>query len=128
MISDHLSRRERQIMEALYALGAGGAREICERIGEPDALESVRVTLIGLEKKKVVRHKLDGRRHIYVPAQPRDKASAAALSNVTDTYFGGSAKKALVAFLDMSKSELDKHDLDALDQWVKQQSRKGRSK
>jgi predicted transcriptional regulator len=115
-------------MEALYALGTGGAREISERIGEPDALESVRVTLIGLEKKKVVRHKLDGRRHIYVPAQPRDKASAAALSNVTDTYFGGSAKKALVAFLDMSKSELDKHDLDALDQWVKQQSRKGRSK
>jgi BlaI family transcriptional regulator, penicillinase repressor len=128
MISAQLSRRERQIMEALYTLGTAGAREIFERIGEPDALESVRVTLIGLEKKKFVRHKLDGRRHIYVPAQPRNKAGANALAKITDTFFGGSAQRALVAFLDLSKSELDKDDLDALEQWVKQQSRTDKPK
>ena len=83
MLDSHLSRRERQIMEALYALGSGGAREVAQRIGEPEALESVRVTLIGLERKRIVRHRLDGRRHIYTASKPRDKASAAALTSVT---------------------------------------------
>lgn len=123
MLDSQLSRRERQIMEALYALGSAGAREVAQRIGEPEALESVRVTLIGLEKKRIVRHRLDGRRHIYVASEPRDKASAAALTSVTDTFFGGSAKKALVALLDLGGNELTERDLDELEQWVRERTR-----
>jgi BlaI family penicillinase repressor len=124
---DHeLSRRERQIMETLYALGSAGAREIVQHIGERDVLDSVRVTLIGLEKKGIVKHRSEGRRHIYVPAVPRTKASAAALTNVTNTFFGGSAKEALVALLDLSRDELDEKDLDELEQWVRAKSRESK--
>jgi len=128
MLDSQLSRRERQIMEALYALGSAGAREVAQRIGEPEALESVRVTLIGLEKKRIVRHRLDGRRHIYTASKPRDKASAAALTSVTATFFGGSAKKALVALLDLGRNELSERDLDELEQWVRERTRERKRK
>ena len=60
---DTLSRRERQIIDALYALGEGGAREIAEAIREPEAYDTVRVTLAVLEKKGLVRYRVDGRRN-----------------------------------------------------------------
>ena len=126
MHESQLSRRERQIMESLYALGSAAAREIAQHIGEEDALDSVRVTLIGLEKKGIVRHRADGRRHIYMPSVPRQKASAAALTSVTNTFFGGSAKEALVALLDLSRDELDEKDLDELERWVRAKSREAK--
>lgn len=128
MLDADLSRRERQILEAVYALGSAGAREVAARLGEPDALDSIRVTLIGLEKKGAVRHRVEGRRHIYAPTEARGKASAAALKRVTSTFFGGSPKRALVALLDLSEDSLAKEDLDELERWVKERNRRERGR
>jgi BlaI family penicillinase repressor len=116
-----LSKRERQIVDALYAMGEGGAREITDAIREPDAFDTVRVTLGVLEKKGLVRHRTEGRRHIYQPAQPRDQASRSAWKRMTRTFFGGSPSKALISFLDEAEGKLDKTDLDELERWVAQQ-------
>ena len=72
---DTLSRRERQIVDALYTMGEGGAREIADAIREPEAYDTVRVTLAVLEKKGLVRYRVDGRRHVYAPTQSRSDAS-----------------------------------------------------
>ena len=122
-----LSKRERQIIDTLYAMGEGGAREITDAIREPDAFDTVRVTLGVLEKKGLVRHRSEGRRHIYQPAQPKDQASRSAWKRMTRTFFGGSPSKALISFLDEAEGKLDKTDLDELERWVAQQKTEARS-
>ena len=121
---DTLSKRERQIVDALYALGEGGAREITDTLREPEAFDTVRVTLGVLEKKGYVRHRTEGRRHIYEPAQPKDQASRSAWRRLTKTFFGGSPGRALIAFLDESRDRLDEKELDELSRWVATQSKK----
>ena len=119
--SDSLSKRERQIVDALYVMGEGGAKEITDAIREPEAFDTVRVTLGVLEKKGLVRHRTEGRRHIYQPAQPRDQASRSAWKRLTRTFFGGSPGRALMALLDESRDRLDDEELDELQKWVEAQ-------
>ena len=123
-----LSKRERQIMDALYALGEGGAREITNALREPQAFDTVRVTLGVLEKKGFVRHRTDGRRHIYQPAQPKDQASRSAWRRLTRTFFGGSPGRALIAFLGEAQDKLDDEELDELQRWVATQSKRRKTR
>ncbi len=126
MLDSSLSRRERQIMEALYTLRVAGAREVANHLGEPEAFESVRVTLLGLQKKGLVIPEPDGRRNVFRPAQERDDAGADALEAVTRIFFSGSTKDALVALLDQGRDELKREDLEALDRWVREQVKASR--
>ena len=121
---DTLSKRERQIVDALYAMAEGGAREITDALREPQAFDTVRVTLGVLEKKGLVRHRSEGRRHIYQPAQPKDQASRSAWKRLTRTFFGGSPGKALITFLDESRDRLGDDELNALQVWVATQSKR----
>ena len=121
---DLLSRRERQIIETLHILEEGSAREIAKAMREPEALDSVRVTLGMLEKKGLVRHRVDGRRNVYRPAQSPERARRKAWAQMTRTFFGGSPSDALVALLDMSRERLDDADLDRLAKWVDAQPRR----
>ena len=125
---DSLSKRERQIVDALYSMGEGGAREITDSLREPQAFDTVRVTLGVLEKKGLVRHRVEGRRHIYQPAQPRDQASRSAWRRLTRTFFGGSPGTTLISFLDESRDRLDDDELDELQRWVATQARKRKAK
>jgi BlaI family penicillinase repressor len=125
--AETLSKRERQIVDALYAMGEGGAREITDALREPEAFDTVRVTLGVLEKKGLVRHRTEGRRHIYQPAQPRDQASRSAWKRLTRTFFGGSPGRALITFLDESRDRLDDKELDELQRWVSAQSKRRRA-
>jgi BlaI family penicillinase repressor len=124
--TETLCKRERQIVDALYAMGEGGAREITDALREPEAFDTVRVTLGVLEKKGLVRHRTEGRRHIYQPAQPRDQASRSAWKRLTRTFFGGSPGRALITFLDESRDRLDESELDELQRWVSAQSKRRR--
>ena len=116
--TESLSKRERQIVDALYALGEGGAREITDAIRDPDSFDTIRVTLGVLEKKGLVKHRTEGRRHIYQPAQPKDQASRSAWKRITRTFFGGSAGRALITFLDESGDKLKDEELEELQRWV----------
>ena len=128
MIAEQLSRRERQIMETLYALGEGGAREVAAAMREPEAYHIVRVTLTVLERKGHVRHRVEGRRNVYTPVQSAEKAQRSALTRITRTFFGGSSSRAVIALLDLSRDRLKESDLDELAAWVQAQSRSRKSK
>jgi BlaI family transcriptional regulator, penicillinase repressor len=124
---ENLSKRERQIMDTLYALGDGGAREIAEAQREPEALDTIRVTLSVLERKGLLRHRTEGRRHLYSPIQPKGEASRSAWRRLTRTFFGGSPGKALLTVLDISGDRLADEDLDRLSRWVAEQTKKRKS-
>ena len=121
---DNLTKRERQIVETLYAIGEGSARDVAQAIREPDAYDTVRVTLGLLERRGLVRHRVDGKRHVYSPVIARGEASKSAWRRLTRTFFGGSPGRALISFLDMSGDRIGDDELDELSRWVSEESRK----
>jgi BlaI family transcriptional regulator, penicillinase repressor len=125
---DLLSRRERQILEALYARGEASAREIADTLREPEALDSIRVTLGVLEKKGVVKHRIDGKRFVYKPASTTEQARRSAWSRMTTTFFAGSPSKAILGMIDLSGDRLSDDDFQRLSEWVAQQARARRKK
>ena len=109
-----LSRRERQIMDILYAAGKASASEIQERLPDQPSNSTVRTILRVLERKGYVRHVEEGLRYMFLPAVPREAARASAMQRVLRTFFGGSAKEAIAAFLDPNAFDMSRADLEEL--------------
>ena len=118
-----LSRRDRQIMDILYARGKATANEVQEALGalEKDsapANSTVRTILRVLERKGLVRHMEEGLRYLFLPTVPRSAARRSALQRVLHTFFDGSAKEAVAAFLDPGAFSLSQRELDELSRMV----------
>ena len=114
--NEKLSRREREIMDVLYALGDNAsADEIRERLTDPPSYSAVRAMLAKLEAKGVIRHREDGPRYVYSPVVVREKASRSALQNVVQTFFAGSLADAVAAFVDADTSRVSPEELKRLE-------------
>ncbi len=109
-----LSRRERQIVDILYAQGRATAAEVQAALPEPPSYSAVRAMLRILEDKGHVRHEQDGPRYIYKPTLPRDNAKKSAMRHMLHTFFDGSAEQAISALLDDHSARLSDAELDRL--------------
>lgn len=105
-----LSRRERQIMDAIYRHGRASAAEVREGLPDPPSYSAVRALLRVLEDKGHLRHEQDGPRYVYLPTVAREAARESALEGLLGTFFNGSPERAMVALL-----EHDDLDDDALE-------------
>lgn len=107
-----LSRRERQILDALLEIGEAPAEDIRRRLPDPPSSSAVRVMLTRLEKKGYVRHREEGVRYVYAAAVSKVQERRNALSRLVRTFFGGSTTEAVTALLgtaeDLSPEELDR--------------------
>jgi BlaI family penicillinase repressor len=113
MTTDKLSRREREIMDVLYALGdTASAEEIREKLTDPPSYSAARAMLAKLEAKGVITHRAEGLRYVYSPVASRSTAQKKAVSNLMRVFFGGSASQAAAALLKQEKWSDD--ELDAL--------------
>src|SRR5262245_27371815 len=113
MPTPKLSRREREIMDVLYALGDNAAaEEIRERLSDPPSYSAVRAMLAKLEAKGVIRHRTEGLRYVYSPVTSRTTAQKKAVSNLMNVFFEGSASQAITALLKQESWSDD--ELDAL--------------
>ena len=110
----NLSRRERQIMQALYARGRASAEELRDDLVDAPSGSAVRTFLRLLEDKGHVRHEKSGRKFVYSPVVPAETASRSALSTVLRTFFGGSVEQAMASLIDLESRQLDDADLDRL--------------
>ena len=110
----NLSRRERQIMDALYRLGRATVAEVTALVPDPPTATTVRGLLRILEEKGHVRHEQEGTRYVYAPAVPRERAGASVLSHVVRTFFGGSATDAMAALLGSSGGKVSEDELNRL--------------
>lgn len=120
------SRRERQIMDALYALGKATAAEVRSAIADAPSYSAVRALLAILERKGAVRHAEDGTRYVYEPVLPRDEARETALKHLLDTFFRGSPKEVVATLLDVSSERLDANQLDELERLIRRAREEGR--
>ena len=111
MPTEKLSRREREIMDVLYALGdSATAEEIKDKLSDPPSYSAVRAMLAKLEAKGAIRHRTDGPRYVYSPVTSRTTAQKKAVSNLMRVFFDGSASQAAAALLKQepwSDAELD---------------------
>jgi BlaI family penicillinase repressor len=120
-----LSRRERQIVDALYKLGRASAAEIRAELPDPPSYSAVRALLRILEEKGHVRHDQDGPRYVYLPTVARDSAKRSAMRHVLQTFFEGSAAQAMSALLDLSSARLTDAELDRLEQLIEHARKQG---
>jgi predicted transcriptional regulator len=109
---DDLSRRERQIMDAIYKRRKATAADVHKALPDAPTYSAVRALLRVLEKKKHLRHRREGARYVFEPTLPRSTARRDAISRLVRTFFDGSAKRAASAFLESRR--LTKEDLAEL--------------
>src|SRR5439155_10506546 len=111
--TERLTRREREIMNALFALGnRASAEEIRARLTNPPGDSSVRVMLARLEKKGSLKHQQEGLRYIYSATVSPAAAKRTALQQYLQTFFGGSLGQMMTAMV--SEAPWTDAELDAL--------------
>lgn len=116
----HLSRRESQIMDAVYQLGEASVADVVERMPDDPSYNTVRVTLGILEKKEYLKHRQEGRRYMYSPVVPAEKAKRSAMGHLLQTFFAGSPSKAILTLLDMSSAHLSDQELEEIEGLIEQ--------
>jgi predicted transcriptional regulator len=109
-----LSRRENQVMDILHRRSGATVAEIMADLPDPPTYSAVRSVLRILGEKGLIKHREDGPRYIYYPAQPTETAREDVLAHVVRTYFGDSPEQAMTALLRMSDADMSDADVKRL--------------
>ena len=121
---DHLSRRERQIVDVVLERGECSAREIHEGITDPPSYSSVRALLSILVTKGHLTYRSEGPRYLYSLTRSRAKAQDSALQRLLKVFFRGSRTAAVTALLGKDGEALTDEELDELQGLIEQARRK----
>ena len=114
-----LSRRERQIMDILFARGEATVCQIQGSLEDPPTVMAVRRMLHILEEKGHLKRHQDGREVVYSPRESRKIAGSNALKHVLDTFFSGAIDDALAAHF-ARKEEVSPEQLARLQELIAQ--------
>jgi predicted transcriptional regulator len=114
-----LTKRERQLMDALYRLGRATAAEVLAELPGSPHYSTVRTQLRVLEEKGHVRHEAEGLRYVYLPTLARHTARKAALRHLVDTFFDGSSASVVTALLGRDAGRLADDDLDRIEAMIR---------
>jgi BlaI family penicillinase repressor len=116
---DPLTRREREMMDILYAGGVLTAREIGERMAAPPTDATVRTILRVLERKGHIRRRARGKAHEYEARRPARSAARLAVRRLVDVFFGGSVERAMTGLLDAGERPMTAEELDRLERLIR---------
>ncbi len=113
-----LSRRERQILDIIFARGSASAADVVASMTDAPSYSAVRALLRILEEKGHVKHKKEGLRYVYVPTRSRVQASRSSLRRVLDTFFDGSVEKAVAGLLEAAEAKPNREELERLSELI----------
>ncbi|MES2470216.1 MAG: BlaI/MecI/CopY family transcriptional regulator [Verrucomicrobiota bacterium] len=116
---ESFTRRERQIMDILYASGQATAKEIEEKIPDAPSGATVRTILKVLLKKGHIHHRQEGRAFIYEPDAAPAKAAQSAVKRLLDVFFQGSLERAVSGLLD-ARQPASEEELARLETLIRQ--------
>jgi predicted transcriptional regulator len=77
-----LSRRERDMMAAVFARGEASAAHVLDAMLDPPTKTAVRTMLRNLVEKGHLSQRKNGRELFYTPTSPRDQAGQSAIRRV----------------------------------------------
>jgi BlaI family penicillinase repressor len=121
-----LSKRERQIMEAIFSRKRATAAEVLGAIPEPPGNSAVRATLQVLVGKGLLTYRREGRRYLYAPTISRRRAGLSAARHLLSTYFEDSIAAALTAMLQADRRKLTDGDYQKLVELIRGEEREGK--
>ena len=128
MVRAELSRRERQIVDILFAEGEATAGAVREAMEDAPSDASVRTILRILEEKGIVAHRRDGKRYVYRVRRSKAGEGKTALRRVLDIFYGGSVEDALAAHLSDPNADLSLDQLPRLSEMIDQAAAKERKR
>ena len=119
-----LTRREMQVMEALWSNGVSSVREIQESFPAKDhpAYTTVQTLVYRLEAKKAVRRvKKIGHAHIFEAAISRSVAQHRLIDDLL-SFFGGNAQPVVARLIETGQLALD--DVTKAEQLLKEMEKR----
>jgi predicted transcriptional regulator len=120
------SRRERQIMEILYAAGGATVMQVVGQLPNAPTDKAVRRLLQILEEKGHVQRRKVGREFVYRPIQSKKQVGKKALQRLLDAFFDGALDKAFAVHLGSKEAKLDDEQLDRMLELIESARKKGR--
>ena len=112
--ANSLSRRERQILEAVVRLRRATVNEVRDQLDDPPSYSAVRTTMGILVDKGHLQFQKDGRRYVYAPAQSPARLRRSALRDVLHNFFDDSVEQVVDTLLDAKSRKLDDEQLDRI--------------
>lgn len=113
-------------MDALYKLGRASAAEVRDAIPNPPTYTAVRTHLGILQEKGHIKFESDGTRYIYEPVVSREEMAKVAVTNVVDTFFGGSVELIVATLLEQREATITDEQLERISEMIEQARREGR--
>ena len=113
-------------MHVVYRNGSASVADIIENIPDAPSPGAVRRMLNILEQKEILRGQQDGPRKIYFPTVEKENAQDSALDRVVETFFGGSAMKAMASLFEKSKHDLSREETEVLSRLIERAEEEGR--
>ena len=95
-----LGDRELDVMTVLWELGDGTVAEVREKLPADLAYTTVLTILRKLEAKGLVKHKVEGKAHRYIPRVAQKNARRTVLGRLIDKLFDGSPEQLLAHLVD----------------------------
>ena len=110
-----LSRRERQVMDIVYAKGRVSAADLQAELPDEPSYSATRMLLQRLQKKGLLSFETDGPRYIYKASTPKITAVKSAWNRLVQTFFAGSTVNAFSALLGASSESMTDEEFEALE-------------
>ena len=100
-----VSPAESEILQLVWRLGAATVQDVCDALSEKRAVTyaTMQTLLRRLEKKGYVKHEVQGKAHLFLPAVKREDVIKRTVGDFVDRLFGGDPVPLLMHLADHSK-------------------------
>ena len=90
---DHFGQLQRAVIEVVWELGEATVRQVWQRLCRRKELAytTVLTAMQRLEKAGWLKHRVDGRKHVYLPTKSRSQAGAGSVRKFVQRMFNGNA-------------------------------------
>jgi BlaI family transcriptional regulator, penicillinase repressor len=123
-LTDDLSKRERQITEAIYGMGTASVAEVRAAIPDPPGYSAVRTMMNILVRKGILSYRKEGRKYLYFPLVRRRKARQFAMKRLLEVYFDNSVHEAVSGLIQEDRENMTDKDYAQLIELIKEARKK----
>ena len=109
-----LSRRERQIMEIVYAQGSATSAEVLDALQDPPSYSAVRALMRILAEKGLLKYRRVGLKYVFEPVVAVGRMRDSALSRLMQSLFNNSPVSVVAALLGSSELKISAEELSQL--------------
>ena len=90
---DHFGELQRAVIEVVWELGEASVRQVWKRLchNKELAYTTVLTAMQRLERAGWLKHRVEGKKHIYLPTRTRSQAGAGSVRKFVQRMFDGNA-------------------------------------